>query len=299
MRLELDSFRALLGALGAPQERFPAVVVGGTNGKGSVAALLATMASAAGLRVGLYTSPHLTAWEERIRIADRDIEPRALASRLEEVLTAAQSFGLAPPTVFEVLTAAALIEFARQRVDLAILEVGLGGRLDATNAVTPIISAISRVSLDHREWLGSSLSEIAGEKAGILRATRPAIVAPQQSEADATIADRAARLGAVLHRVENEVELLSAEWRGLAGHRIRMRSPRREYALTLSLAGEHQIWNLATAVRIAEELESEGFGIGEEAIVRGAATVRWPARLEALELLPSASDAPARCCAQP
>ncbi|MCM2268533.1 MAG: bifunctional folylpolyglutamate synthase/dihydrofolate synthase [Thermoanaerobaculia bacterium] len=284
VRLGLDAFRRLLAALGSPENVAPAVLVAGTNGKGSVAALLEAIARAAGLRTGLYTSPHLAAFGERIRVAGVDIDESSLAARLETTLAAARGAALPPPTVFEALTAAAFLSFAAARVELAVLEVGLGGRLDATNAAEPILSVITRIGFDHRAELGETLAAIAGEKAGILRRGVAAVVAGQPAEAAAALVSAAARLGARLHRVDDETALESAEWRGLAGHRLRLRSPSARYDLDLALAGEHQLENAATAVRAAELLAERFPAIDRAAIARGVATVRWPGRLEAFRL---------------
>lgn len=282
VRLGLDAFRRLLAALGSPENVAPSVLVAGTNGKGSVAALLESIARAAGLRSGLYTSPHLAAFGERIRVGGVDIDETSLAARLETTLAAARSTALPPPTVFEALTAAAFLSFAAERVELAVLEVGLGGRLDATNAAEPILSVITRIGFDHCAELGETLTAIAGEKAGILRPGVPVVVAAQPAEAAVALAAAAAGRGAPLHDVELETTIDRAEWRGLAGHRLALRTPRATHDLDLALAGEHQLENAATAVRAAELLAERHPAIGATAIARGVATVRWPGRLEAL-----------------
>jgi len=174
IRLGLEATRALLAALGDPQLRFPSVLVAGTNGKGSTAALLAAILQAAGLRAGLYTSPHLVRIEERIRIGERLITPgefRRGLSRLRETIDGLLASGRLenPPTFFEVLTALAISHFARKKVDIAVLEVGMGGRFDATNAVTPLVSVITTIARDHQKYLGSTLGRIAYEKAGIIK----------------------------------------------------------------------------------------------------------------------------------
>lgn len=284
VRLGLDTFRRLLAALGSPERATPAALVAGTNGKGSVAALLDAIAGAAGVRAGLYTSPHLTSFGERIRVEGEPIADPVLASHLETTLAAARAAGLAPPTVFEALTATAFLHFAAERVELAILEVGLGGRLDATNAAEPILSVVTRIGFDHRAELGETLTAIAGEKAGILRGGVPAVVAAQPYEADAALAAAVASVGARLHRVEDESSIESAEWRGLDGHRLRLRTSNATYDLDLALAGEHQLENAATAVRAAELLAERFPAIDAAAIARGVAAARWPGRLEAFHV---------------
>jgi dihydrofolate synthase/folylpolyglutamate synthase len=287
VRLGLDTFRRLLAALGSPERRTPAVLVAGTNGKGSTAALIASIARAAGLRVGLYTSPHLAAYHERILVAGAAIDEAVLVALLDRTLAAARDTGLPPPTVFEALTAVAFLHFADRGAELAVLEVGLGGRLDATNAVEPILSVVTRIALDHRAELGATLAAIAGEKAGVLRRGVPAVVAAQDEEAATALAARAAELGAPLHVVARESAIESAEWRGLAGHRLRLRTPRTTHDLDLPLAGEHQLANAATAVRAAELLSERFPAIGGAAIARGVAAARWPGRLEAFALGPT------------
>jgi len=284
VRLGLDTLRLLLAALGSPERATPAVLIAGTNGKGSVAALLESIVRTAGLRTGLYTSPHLARFGERIRVGGAEIDDATLAAHLETTLAAAHQAALPPPTVFEALTAAAFLHFAVERVELAILEVGLGGRLDATNAAEPILSVVTRIGFDHRAELGETLAAIAGEKAGILRHGVPAVVAAQPEEAAVALAAAAAGRGAPLHEVELETTIDRAQWRGLDGHHLRLRTPLATHDLDLPLAGEHQIENAATAVRAAELLAARYPGIAAAAIARGVAAAHWPGRLEAFRL---------------
>jgi len=284
MRLELGTFRRLLAALGEPGRDLPVALVGGTNGKGSIAAVLASIATRAGLRSGLYTSPHLERWEERIRVDDEEIASPALAAHLEQILAAASGAGLPPPTPFEAMTASALVEFAAREVDLAVLEVGLGGRLDATNATRPRLSIVSRIALDHREQLGDSLAEIAREKAGILRAGAAALVAPQQDEARAALAAEALRIGARLELVAESAAWIEREERGTQGWVATLRTPGGVHRLEIPLVGEHQLDNVATAVRAAELVAPVLPGLDAAAIAAGVAATRWPGRLESLPL---------------
>ena len=222
IRLGLESMRGLLAALGSPQLRFPAVLVAGSNGKGSTAALLAAMAGAAGYRTGLYTSPHLETVEERLRIDGRAVGGERLGELLEEVVACAERRLGHSPTYFEAVTAAAFLWFAAERVDLAVVEVGLGGRLDATNVCEPVLSLITSISLEHRELLGDTLAAIAREKAGILRAGRPALSWVEDREAAGALREVAAGLGAPLHTAESEVTIagtapLAANGAGSAG----------------------------------------------------------------------------------
>jgi dihydrofolate synthase/folylpolyglutamate synthase len=284
MRLGLEPFAARLASLGHPERDLPAVVVAGTNGKGSIASLLAAMLAAAGYRVGLYTSPHLESPTERIRIDGRAIAEPRLAHLLEEVLAAGEG-GLEPPTYFEALTAAALLEFSRSALDCAVLEVGLGGRLDATNLAAARLTVVSPIALDHEAILGPTLAAIAREKAGIFRAGIPAILAAQEPEARRALADRAREVGAPVVDAAPAVRRLSEP----GARPLRLASARATYRLAIALAGNHQADNVATAVVAAEILAMRGFpSLDAAAIERGAAAWRWPGRLETVVLPPPA-----------
>jgi dihydrofolate synthase/folylpolyglutamate synthase len=281
IRLELAPFRRLLAALGEPQLAAPAAIVAGTNGKGSVVALLDAALAAAGYRALAATSPHLVSPHERIRIAGADVSEPTLADALERVLAAATP--ATHPTYFEALVAATFLAGAEAGVDLLLLEVGLGGRLDATNASEPVVSTVTRIGLDHTAELGSTLAAIAAEKAGVFRAGRAAVVARQPAAADAALARAAAGAGARLRRVESTVTVVAAEFRGLAGHALELATDRARYRFDLALAGAHQVDNAATALAAAEELAGAGFArLDSDAIARGFAAARWPCRLEAL-----------------
>lgn len=305
IRLGLDHLRELTAELGSPEHATPALVVAGTNGKGSVASLLASIAGAAGLVAGLYTSPHLENPEERIRVAGRTISSTTLGELLREVLAIAERLGHTSPTYFETLTLAALLHFARRGCDLTVLEVGMGGRLDATNLADARLAVVTAIALDHQEWLGSSVDAIAREKAGVLRPGRPAIFSPQSSEALAALLDEAAGRGAQVIEVAREVVGLEVGFHGLAGLELKLTTRRQSYELESALAGRHQAWNVATAVVAAERLAEAGFpAIDRTAIVAGVAACRWPGRLEAIALpgtgttvLLDAAHNPAGCAA--
>ena len=285
VRLGLETIRRLLSALGEPQRRFPAVLVAGTNGKGSTSALLASMLGAAGYRTGLYTSPHLEDVEERCRIDGVAVDGERLGAAVEAVLAAAQASLPSPPTYFEALTAAAFLLFAEDGLDLAVLEVGLGGRLDATNAAEPLLSVIAPIAFDHREHLGSTLDAIAREKAGILRAGRPAVVWQEAPEAAATVRAVAAHLGTPLRFANLDTTELRAAPNGLAGQRVRLRGRELDGELELGLLGAHQARNLALAAAAGVELRHLGFtGLDWAALERGARRCRWPGRLEPVAL---------------
>lgn len=290
IRLGLDHLRDLSAALGRPESSAPAVIVAGTNGKGSVAALLAAIAGAAGLETGLYTSPHLERVEERIRVGGAEIPADALGRLLREVLDTAADLGHASPTYFEAMTLAAFLHFSRRRVELAVLEVGMGGRLDATNLADARLAVVAAIALDHQEFLGSSLDAIAREKAGVLRPACPAVFSPQPPEAAAALLEEAAKRGARAVEVPGEVVGMEVRFHGLDGLQISLATRRARYELESALAGRHQAWNIATAVVAAEQFEVAGLpAISPAAIAAGVATCRWPGRLEAIRLAGTAT----------
>jgi len=285
IKLGLERARAVLTAMGEPQRRFPAVLVAGTNGKGSTSAFLAAIAQAAGYRTGLYTSPHLEFIEERLRIDGRTIEPGRFGRLLQDLVDLAERETGVPPTYFEAVTLAAFQWFSERQVDLAVVEVGLGGRLDATNLCDPILSLITPIGFDHQEYLGDTLAAIAREKAGILRAGTPALVWIGDPEAAESVRTAAAEIGANLRFAADEVRIEAIEPIGWKGQRVRLATPVRAYELEIALLGAHQAINLGLAVRASEALADLGFDrIGPEAIHEGAAACRWPGRLEAIEL---------------
>ncbi|MEA2600812.1 MAG: dihydrofolate synthase / folylpolyglutamate synthase [Acidobacteriota bacterium] len=285
IKLGLERARDLLVRMGEPQRRFPSVLVAGTNGKGSTASFLAAMARAAGYRTGLYTSPHLETVEERLRIDGRTIESGRLGAILADLVGLAERETGTPPTYFEAVTLAAFRWFAEERVDLAVVEVGLGGRLDATNLADPVLSLITPIGFDHREFLGDTLAAIAREKAGILRSGRPALVWIEDAEPAESVRQVAGEVGADLRFASNEVRVEAVEPRGWEGQRIRLATPIRDYDLEIPLLGDHQAKNLGLAVRAAELLSGLGWErLGSRAIAAGAAACRWPGRLEPVEL---------------
>ena len=282
MRLSLEPFRRLLAKLGDPQRELPAVLVAGTNGKGSTAALLAGIGCAAGYRTGLYTSPHLEEPRERIRIDGLAVPTLELDRLLGLVVDAADD---ELPTPFEALTAAAFVAFAEANVELAVLEVGLGGRLDATNAAEPLLSVITEIAFDHQEQLGSTLAAIAAEKAGVMRASQPAIAWGAEPESTAALQAAARACGTELTLANEEAEIVRAQADGLTGQLVELRTHEASYVLRLPLAGRHQQRNLALAVLAAERLATLGYErIDATAIEHGVAGCRWPGRLEAVAL---------------
>jgi len=281
MRLGLAAIDAVCERLGRPERAVASVLVAGTNGKGSAAATLSAIAEEAGIASGLYTSPHLESVTERIRIRRADVTAGELDATLAEVFAAADRAPAVPVTYFEAMTGAAFLAFARSPVELAILEVGLGGRLDATNVAPACVSLVTSIGLDHLEELGPTVASIAREKAGVFRAGRAALVDGRVPDALRTFREAAAASGAELHDMWEE-SCLSGVEPGADGTRFRLCTPVREYALATPLAGAHQAANAAMAARAAELLP--GFAVDEGAIVRGVASVRWPGRLEQFQV---------------
>ncbi len=278
-KLGLDAIRRLLGALGDPQSGVPTILVAGTNGKGSTSAALASLLTAAGFRCGLYTSPHLEDVEERLRIDGEAITETELGFHLGRVLDAA---GAAPPTYFESLTAAAWLHFAAHRVDAAVFEVGLGGRLDATNVSEPMLSVITQIARDHAQQLGWTLTSIAGEKAGVMRPGHKCLTWRPPPAVERELNRCAAVCGAHLVDVGDEVEF---DRRSAAQPHLSLTTPSARYTFRAPLAGQHQLTNLALAVRAAEEFCTlSGRKLEPEAAGQGLEAVRWPGRLEWVEI---------------
>jgi dihydrofolate synthase/folylpolyglutamate synthase len=276
IKLGLERVREALAALGHPERRYPALHVAGTNGKGSTCAFSAAALKAAGHRVGLYTSPHLVRVNERIRVDGEDISDEALGRRILEVLERYPSAVTEPMTYFEFGTVVGLWHFAQAAVDVAVLEVGLGGRLDATNAASPVVTAITPVSFDHMEYLGHTLGAIAGEKAGILKPGVPCVVARQEPESLDAIVRRAGEVGAPLW-VEGQD--FSGEARPDGSLSYRGPSWSLE-GLPVALRGPHQRQNATVALACLEALHSRGVAVSLEAARAGVASARWPGRLE-------------------
>ncbi len=296
-KFELAQMRTLMAALDDPQSRFPSILIAGTNGKGSTAATLASILAASGLRAGLYTSPHLVRVNERMQVLQRtaggqsvsaeQIPDEIFSQHLESVIHTAErlvSDGTlpGPPSFFETVTAMAFLYFAASSVDIAVLEVGLGGRLDATNIVEPLLSIITDISIDHTEWLGHTITEIAREKAGILRPGGTLITLPQHPEANQVIGEVAVELGVrgvdatrALPYVTHEATYSRNRYAlDVDGMHIEVDSP---------LAGRHQQRNLALAITAALELRNQyGYDIQPAAIAAGIRQTHWPARLERL-----------------
>jgi dihydrofolate synthase/folylpolyglutamate synthase len=278
IRFGLDPIRSLLGGLGNPQDDFPSVLVAGTNGKGSVSAMTASMLTTAGFRTGLYTSPDLIHFRERIRIDGRMISSReatACAQRIRKEIREKISY-------FEFLTAMAFLHFQRQQVDIAVLEVGMGGRLDATNVVRPLVSVITNISLEHREFLGNTLAAIAREKGGIIGEKGLCITAARQKRVIETLAEICRDKGATLWKVGSQIRTTirrdgTFSYRGMGERYERLECP---------LAGRHQVRNAALALGVVERIGGQGFRVDGRAVSVGLKRTRWEGRLEVLQPSP-------------
>lgn len=280
----LGRMYALMDALGNPQNRYTILHVAGTKGKGSVSALSAGVLQAAGYRTGLYTSPHLQDYAERIQINNEPIPHARLVELVEKVKPAVAS--IPQLTTFEITTALAFLYFAQEKVDAAVVEVGLGGRLDATNVVMPRTSVITSLSYDHMAVLGNTLTQIAGEKAGIIKPGVPVISAPQQDEALAVILRVAKERNAPLTLVGQDV-FFAADTHSLDGQTLRVwTSDRPPLNLQIPLLGAHQIENAAVAFAALQSLRQQGMAIEDSHIQNGFAGVKWPGRFELLRRYP-------------
>ncbi|MFQ5989162.1 MAG: bifunctional folylpolyglutamate synthase/dihydrofolate synthase [Candidatus Methylomirabilales bacterium] len=289
IRLGLENVLRLVDAFGHPEANFQSVHVAGTNGKGSTAAFLDGILRATGCKVGLYTSPNLLDFRERILVNGDPISERELATLASELARSIDRIfapsPLSSPTFFEAVTVLAFLHFARVHVDWGVIEVGLGGRSDATNILQAYVSVITNIGLEHEEHLGDSLERIAGEKAGIIREGGSVVSAAEGAALEA-ITRIVQERGARLTRVQDDyrVEHLG---RSPEGQTFRLRGRIREYdSLQISLAGRHQVLNAVTAVAVAELLEEKGFRVGEAAIRQGLATARCPGRLQVVSTRP-------------
>ena len=281
----LERITRLLERLGNPHLTIPTIHVAGTKGKGSTAAMITSILSAGGHRVGLYTSPSLHTVTERVRIGTEPIDREDFSSLVErmwpEVEWVGKHGGYGPLMYFEFLTALAFLHFRETKCDFQVIEVGLGGRLDATNVVQPTVSVITSISLDHTSILGDTLSLISSEKAGIIKESVPVVVAPQDDEAMDTIRGIAAERGSPVVDVGSTLS-----WQprssGLYGQSFDVRGARDSYEVTLPLIGEHQQENAATAIAAAETLIDAGHALTKENILNGLRDVRWPGRFQVL-----------------
>ena len=286
IKFGLENIRTLLDRLGHPERAFRSVHVAGTNGKGSVTAMVDAALDAAGHRSGRYTSPHLIDLTERFVIDGHRVEPAALVAAVadvREVIDDLRATGAltVQPTFFEVTTAVAFELFRRAGVDTAVVEVGLGGRLDATNVITPVVSAITSIAFDHQRYLGTTLHDIAREKAGIIKPGVPVVVGEVAPEAFAAIERVARERGTEIIRASEGVTMSSGVRLQPDHSTIRLRTPTRDYGeIDLALAGAHQVANALVAVRVLEVVDAHGVAVPREAVVKALANVCWPGRLD-------------------
>jgi dihydrofolate synthase / folylpolyglutamate synthase len=294
--LKLDRMRTLLSLLNNPQDRLRIVHVAGSKGKGSTSAMLESILRHAAYRTGLFTSPHLCQVEERIEVDANPIPPRALASLMNEIRVAIARMEDDDPssatghgvTFFEVATALGFLYFARQEVDLAVIEVGLGGRFDSTNVCEPLVSIITSISLDHTQQLGNRLSQIAMEKAGIVKPGRPTISGVTDPEPREVIGEICKERHSVLRQMGSDFRFKYQP--GSVGNRntdkpslVHVTTASRDWpAMKLGLLGEHQAANAALAIVCVEMLRDQGLYIDDQAVQSGLENVRWPARMEIL-----------------
>jgi len=287
VKFGLEAITTILASLGDPHKKYPTAIVAGTNGKGSTSAILASILEHAGYHTGLYTSPHLLRVNERMQVSGREISDEDFAQCFSAVTEAADQLLReksleSRPSFFEFLTATAFLHFARARVSFAVLEVGMGGRLDATNITEPRVVVITNIDLDHQEFLGATRAAIAGEKAGVIKARRPVVAACAHPEAVEVIRRRCAELEAPLIETPSFAQLANLRSRGgryefdvaLDGHRfMNLKSP---------LLGKFQVENAVAAVTAAWKLREEGLSIPHAAIVEGLRKAAWPGRLEVI-----------------
>ena len=286
-KLGLDAIATLLKALGEPQQKYPTAIVAGTNGKGSTSAILASILQKAGYRTGLYTSPHLIRVNERIRVDDREISDEDFARRLTEVREVAERLFAHRqlehlPSFFEYLTAVAFWHFARAGVNFAVLEVGMGGRLDATNVTQPRVALITPVDIDHAEYLGTTRAAIAAEKAGVIKPGQTVVSACENPEAAAVIRRRCQECEANLFETFRFAQLSNLRHvEGQYSFDISLNGDCLT-GLTSPLRGRFQVTNAVTALTAAYQLAQQGFHISREAMMEGLRTASWPGRLEVL-----------------
>lgn len=289
MKPGLDTIKALLAALGNPHQQLAAIHIAGTNGKGATAAICESVLRHAGYRVARYTSPHLLKINERFMVNGSAVDDAALERSAAEVLPVVRDYETAtgdPVTYFESLTALAFHLFSQLGIKLAVLETGLGGRMDATNVVTPLVSVITRIGLDHCDWLGDTVAKIAAEKAGIIKAGRPVVCGLMPDEARAVVAATANRLGSRLILAE-EAASISSSARSLEGQTLKIATANRSLPpVKFPLAGAFQAENALTAAAALECAADAGLEISDAAFANGFANVVWPGRFQLAQKQP-------------
>lgn len=291
-KFDLQNISTLADALGHPEREYSSVHIAGTNGKGSTAAFTESILRTAGIRTGLYTSPHLERINERIKVNGQEISDEAFAASFTKIQTLIENLLAhgklrAHPTFFEIVTAIAFEHFRNSRVEIAAFEVGLGGRLDATNILLPEVGVITHVDFDHESFLGHSLEEIAAEKAGIIKAGVPLVLAEQRKEAKSVIFEKAERVGAPVCDVATEfrAENITAE-NGSVRATVLEKATGRTFSVAPVLRGRFQLENAMSAIAVAQILGQRGTRISGAAIEKGIRNTIWPGRLERLQSSP-------------
>lgn len=285
---KLDRMRSLLEAIGSPHLQLPAIHVAGTKGKGSTCSLIASALEALGVRSGLFTSPHLVRYEERMRVAGKLPTPEELVGLVQRIQPAVAELDRSPakmhPTYFEITNALAWQFFLEQQARVAVLETGLGGRLDSTNLCRPRVTVITNVSRDHTQILGSTVREIAREKAGIIKPGIPVISGCQHPDAQQVVLETSRAAGSELWLLDREI---TWTWHNQAQRTIHVTTPRRRWtAMPVPLRGDHQVWNTALALAALDQLPATEVAVDMEAVREGIRAVNWPARVEVIAEAP-------------
>ena len=281
----LERTYKLLEFLDNPHGKLKIIHVAGTNGKGSTTAMITSMLKEAGYKVGMYTSPFLEEFEERIQINGNNIPKEKLAQLMTKIKYAVDKVieeGYNHPTEFEIITALMFLYFATEKVDFAVVEVGLGGRLDSTNVITPILSVITSISFDHTNILGNTLEEIAREKAGIIKAGIPTLIYPQEEIVEKVLSEKCEELGAKLYKInKDDAKLVEIIKEDKIYQLVKVKLDD-EYDVKLQLLGEHQILNLAVALKALEIIKDKAAKLSKESIIKALSEVRWNGRLEVM-----------------
>lgn len=283
INLGMDRIERFCELLGSPEKKLKVIHVGGTNGKGSTTTFMSKILENAGYRVGVYTSPYIERFTERIRVNKDEIPESEVARLVTEMVPHVETLvkeGLEHPTEFEVITAVAFKYFSEQNVDFVILEVGLGGRFDATNVVDPLLSVLTTISLDHTNVLGNNVSEIAYEKAGIIKKDRPCVLYPQEESANKVILNICKEMNSKVYLVEDiNHEILNES---IDGTKYNLSGSINYTGLQIGMLGHHQVMNTKTALLTIKVLKELGYDISDEAIYKGLSEAKWPARFELL-----------------
>jgi dihydrofolate synthase/folylpolyglutamate synthase len=287
IKLGLEKPKAILSVFSNPHKDFPSIHIAGTNGKGSVSAMIASILMAHGFKVGLYTSPHLISFTERIRINNEQISEYDVIELTKEIRSKIEDSGIATPTFFEFVTAMAFIYFSRKKVDWAVIETGMGGRLDATNIITPEVSVITKISYDHKEFLGDTIEKIAFEKAGIIKERVPVIISDQQPEAERVLVETAKERSSpfFIYGKDFRGEIKDSDIYGLT---IDYKDD--QFSINnifCPLPGKHQLTNASVSIKaVSKALRIVGKEISEDLLKKGISDTKWRGRLEIVKKKP-------------